>query len=179
MFTWLGWKNAPSSLRIFIPPDLRAGAIVRPDEFQAAQVYAFAQMYTQALNRWEKNGVQDFPARIEDLQSYMTQFYFDQLIVTMNEKMKRGELEGRTRYATIDSNYSQYRPENVTSLSDGTWNVSIVMQIVEKVANVEAKRIRVEFQINVVPINIDPQKNTFGLALNGTSPGYKERLLVD
>jgi len=28
---WYGWKESPQYIRISIPPDLRAGAIVRPD----------------------------------------------------------------------------------------------------------------------------------------------------
>lgn len=179
MGLWYGWQTAPQNLRIFIPPDLRAGAITRPDEYQAAQVFAFATMYTQSLNRWEEDGQQDYPARIQDLQAYMTQTFRDQQIRTMNEKMSRGELAKRTRYSSVDTRYTDYQPEFVTALRDGSWNVEMVLQVVEKVGEVEAKRIKIKYPINVVRISIDPEKNIWGLALNGTSPGYKEEIFED
>lgn len=37
-----GWMTAPSSLRIHIPPELTAGATVRPDAPTAPHVYTFA-----------------------------------------------------------------------------------------------------------------------------------------
>ena len=38
----IGWMTAPSSLRIHIPPDLSAGATVRPDTPAPPHVYTFA-----------------------------------------------------------------------------------------------------------------------------------------
>jgi len=76
---WIGWREAPRDLRISIPPDLRSGAIVRPGEYQAANVYAFAMLYQQALYRWEEDGATDFANRIEEFQAYVTPKYLDDL----------------------------------------------------------------------------------------------------
>jgi len=168
---WTGWREAPRHLRITIPPDLRTGAIVRPGEFQAAQVFAFAQMYLLALNRWEENGQEDYPNRIEELQAYFTPNYRDELIASMNRKMNRGELEKRRRYALVLEDYKEYRVDHVTSLGDGSWRVEMALEIVEKVSTLEAKRVKIFYPLHVVRINIDPAKNIWGLALDGMVPG--------
>ena len=39
---WVGWSQAPKQLRIYVPPDLRSGAVLAAEEVPAANVYAFA-----------------------------------------------------------------------------------------------------------------------------------------
>lgn len=165
---WYGWKEAPRDIRISIPPDLRAGAIVRPDEYQAAQVFAFASLYHQALNRWEEDGARDFAKRIEELQAYVTPAYRDELIESMHQKMRDGELKGRTRYALTLEPYAEYQAEYVTTVNRDRWVVDLEVEIVEQVAGLEAKRVKIHYPISVVRINIDPARNIWGLALDGT-----------
>lgn len=170
---WYGWQSTPTNLRVFIPPDLRAGAIVSPDQFQASQIYTFAQMYTVALNSWEEDAMVDYPARIDELEAYMTQSFLDENALIIEKRIKEANLLGVTRYATIDSEYTQYRPEFVTPLPDGTWNVSMVIEYVENDDGLEIYRTKSKYPINVVPINIDPERNIFGFALNGLSPDHQ------
>jgi len=174
MGLWFGWKQSPQYMRISIPPDLRAGAIVRPDEFQAAQVFAFARMYQLALNRWEEDGAVDFKKRVEELQAYLTPSYRESLGTVMLNKMQRGELKGRTRYAMPLEHYNEYHADHVETLDDGSWIVHVEMEIVEKVAGLEAKRVRIHYPLSVTRINIDPAKNIWGLALNGIAKGLSE-----
>ena len=176
---WYGWKESPQYLRISIPPDLRAGAVVRPDEYQAAQVFAFARMHHLALNRWEENGTEDFPKRIEELQAYLTPQYRDTLVQVMQNKMTRGELKGRTRYTLPLEGYNEYHDQHVKTLEDGSWEVSLEVEIVEKVAGLEAKRVRIRYPLSIVRINIDPVKNIWGLALNGIAQGKQEYRLEE
>lgn len=174
---WFGWKESPQYIRISIPPDLRSGAVVRPGEYQAAQVFAFARMHHLALNRWEVDGTVDFPKRIEELQAYMTPEYRDNLILTMQNKMERGELKGRTRYTLPLEGFNEYLDTHVRTLNDGSWEVDLQVEIVEKVAGLEAKRVRIYYPLSVVRINIDPVKNIWGLALNGVAEGKQEQRL--
>ncbi len=179
MGLWHGWKEAPQFLRISIPPDLRAGAIVRPDEFQAAQVFSFARIYFIALNRWEENGEVDYPNKIHELQAYLTPSYREELIEIMNNKQKRGELDDRTRYSLPLEGYSEYQDKHVTTLKDGSWIVTLEVEIVEKVGGLEAKRVKIHYPLHIVKINIDPAKNIWGLALDGTPEGHTQRRMTD
>lgn len=171
---WIGWREAPKDLRISIPPDLRSGAIVRPGEYQAATVYAFALLYQQALYRWEENGAENFPQRIEEFQAYLTPSYLEELKRIMNNKMQRGELAKRRRYTIPLTDYEEYRAEHVETLDDGSWQVNIGLQIVEKVSGIEAKNVRVMYPMHIVRYNIDPVRNVWGLALNGMVAGKHE-----
>lgn len=176
---WYGWNESPKFLRISIPPDLRAGAIVRPDEFQAAQVFSFARIYFVALNRWEEDGEVDYPKKIQEMQSYITPSYRETLVEQMHVKKARGELDGRTRYSMPLGEYNEYKPEHVVSLPDGSWVVTLEVEIVEKVASLEAKRVKIRYPLRVVKINIDPSRNIWGLALDGTPEGYKSVRIHD
>lgn len=171
---WVGWREAPRDLRISIPPDLRAGAIVRPGEYQAATVYAFAMLYHQALYRWEEDGATNFAERIEEFQAYVTPKYLDELKQIMASKMERGELAKRRRYTILLTDFEEYRTEHVETLDDGSWQVSVGLQIVEKVSGIEAKNVKVMYPLHVVRYNIDPVRNVWGLALNGMAPGKHE-----
>ena len=53
---WIGWSQAPKQLRVYVPPDLRSGAVLAAEEVPPANVYAFAFYIFQQLNRWPENG---------------------------------------------------------------------------------------------------------------------------
>ena len=40
---WVGWQQAKESLRIYIPPDLRSGAVVKAEDVQPAQYLRLRQ----------------------------------------------------------------------------------------------------------------------------------------
>jgi len=116
----------------------------------------------------------DFRKRVDELQAYLTPAYREQLVVIMKNKMSRGELKGRTRYAIPLEHFNEYKPEYVETLDDGSWLVHIELEIVEKVAGLEAKRVKIHYPLSVARINIDPVKNIWGLALNGIAAGKSE-----
>lgn len=164
---WYGWQTAPRDLRISVPPDLRDGAIVRPDEYDAATVFAFAMATFRELNRWEENGVEDYGKKIQGLQARLTPTFREYLIRDMNIKHKKGELKDRVRYALEIPGNSLYRPDLVRTLADGSWIVDVNLEIVERVASMEAKRRQINYPLRVVRMNISPEQNMWGLALDG------------
>lgn len=170
---WYGWQTSPQNLRISIPPDLRDGAIVKPDEYQAATVFAFALNTLREIYRWEENGVVDYGKKIQTMQHRLSPAYREFLIRDMNIKNKAGELKDRVRYALELPGHSLYRPEFVQTQSDGTWVVTINIEIVERVASMEAKRVPISYPIRVVRMNISPERNIWGLALDGYPAGRR------
>ena len=46
---WIGWSQAPKQLRVYVPPDLRSGAVLAAEEVPPANVYAFAFYIFYAL----------------------------------------------------------------------------------------------------------------------------------
>jgi len=163
---WFGWNNARSDLTIHIPPDLRSGATLKPGQIAPANVYAFAGYIFQQLNRWEKNGEEDYGKQIFYLASYLTPEYLEYLKNDLEIRGQRGELSGRTR-AIQPIPGQGYEERRVDILDDNTWVVWLDFSIQEFVRGMEVKNIKIRYPIRVVRFNVDPEKNPWGLALDG------------
>jgi len=170
---WWGWSQAPRDIRINIPPSLRHGAVVRPDEHFAANVESFAISTFRQLNRWDEDGAKDYGQNIFDAQVYLTPRYREWLLTDMESKAIAGELRDRTRYTLELDDLSTFG-EKTKQFDDGSWLVNVRLMIVERVAGVEAKRVGVDYPIRVVRMNVSPLKNPWGLALDGYPEGMQE-----
>jgi len=166
-YAMVGWKKAPEDLRIHLPPDMRSGAVVKAGEIHAANVYSYVNATMRALYRWEENGEVDFGVRIKELEYRFTQEYKEQLLSEMDAKHKRGELRNRSRYVLERSGFETYKPDFVKPLSNDSWLVWLDLEIVERTGSMEAKRTTVRYPFKVVRLNISPEKNIWGLAIDG------------
>lgn len=173
---WYGWYKSPDYLQISIPPDLRKGAVVRPGEFASVTVESFAGSIFRELHRWEENGAADYGKKIKDNQAYLTPRYRKWLIEDMNQRANAGELKGRVRW-TLEMDGSAYNPDNVVAYDDGSWVVHLRLNIFEEVGGLQAKNISVHYPLRVVRMNISPQQNYWGLALDGYPIGQAEQLI--
>ena len=72
---------------------------------------------------------------------------------------------------------SSYSPDNVVAYDDGSWVVHLRLQIFEEVGGIQAKQINVHYPLRVVKMNISPNQNFWGLALDGYPVGQHEQLL--
>jgi len=89
---WIGWNNARNDIRVHIPPDIRSGAVLKPNEVSPPNVYAFASYIFQQLNRWETNGEEDYGRQIFRVSPYLTARYLDYLKNDLDVRGKHGEL---------------------------------------------------------------------------------------
>ena len=69
LFAFYGWHNAPEDLTVHVPPDLRSGSTRKWWEVPPENVYAFGFYIFQQMQRWEKNGDDDYQDNIERLAS--------------------------------------------------------------------------------------------------------------
>ncbi len=175
---WYGWQSAPDNLTVNIPPDLRHGAVVKPGEYAAATIQAFTFSTFREVNRWEEDGARDYGEKIFAAQAYLTPRYRQWLVDDMNDRAGNGELQGRSRYM-LELEGADYSEENVESLADGSWLVHLRVMVVEDLGNIEVKRVAVHYPLRVVRMNISPQKNIWGLAIDGYPPGMEEALIDD
>lgn len=163
---WIGWHNARDDIRVHIPPDIRSGAVLKPNEVSPPNVYAFAGYIFQQLNRWATNGEEDYGRQIYGLSAYLTPQYLEYLKNDLDIRGKRGELSGRTR--SIQPVPGQgYEERRVDILDADTWLVWLDFHIQEFVRGMEVKNIRIRYPIRVVRFNVDPERNPWGLALDG------------
>ena len=94
---WFGWSQAPKTLTVHVPPDLRSGAVLAVDQVPPANVYAFAFYIFQQLNRWPEDGARDYGRAIFSVSPYLTPKYRTDLIADMELKGRQGELAYRVR----------------------------------------------------------------------------------
>ena len=162
----LAWDRARQALTLYYPPDLRSGATLKAGEVPPASVYAFAYYIFQQLNRWPHSGEQDYPRAIYRLASYMTPAMEQEVLADLKYKGKGGELSYRTR-AVQESPGTGYEEARVEVLGNGVWVVHLTLQIIESVQGMKVKDTTVSFPLRVVRYPIDPERNPWGLALDG------------
>ena len=156
----------PSSLTIHIPPDLKTGAIVHPNEPLPANVYAFAVYVFQQLYRWPIDGASDFSNAIYALAAYLTPAYREALISDLEAKARRGELAGRERGMQELPGHG-FSEERVQILEDDVWLVIVDMELLETVKGMAVKQKAIRYPLRVVRYDIDREANPWGLALDG------------
>ncbi len=171
-----GLQMAPSDLTLHIPPDLRAGAKLRPGEVPPPNVYAFAHYIWQQVNHWRRDGDKDYGAAIYRMQAYVTPACRDWLEGDLAEKASKGELSQRTR-ALQEIPGHEYADSRVRPLSDGAWRVEVDFEIKETVRGVPVKEAGVRYPLRVVRFNADREANPFGLAVDCFNGNERPRRL--
>ena len=172
-----GWLQAPRHLTLRYPPELRAGAVMGMDEVPDATIYGFALYVFQQLNRWQENGAKDYGENIYALQAYFTDRYRAELVADLKTRGAAGELSGRTR-ALAEAPGHGWRPGRVEDLGEGTWVVYLDARIEEHVNALRVKETDIRFPLRVVLHDVDPERNPWGLALDGYAV-EPERLAED
>ncbi|EAQ99576.1 PFL_4703 family integrating conjugative element protein [Congregibacter litoralis] len=172
---WVGWSQAPKQLRVYVPPDLRSGAVLAAEEVPAANVYAFAFYIFQQLNRWPENGATDYGSAIFRISPYLTPRYRNDLIEDMELKARRGELAYRVRGVHEVPGHG-YEERRVDVLSSGAWIVWLDLDLMESVKGMTVKQTTIRYPIRVVRQAIDPETNPWGMALDGYGSEGPRRL---
>lgn len=172
---WIGWSQAPKQLRVYVPPDLRSGAVLAAEEVPPANVYAFAFYIFQQLNRWPDNGATDYGSAIFRISPYLTPRYRNDLIADMELKARRGELTYRVRGVHEVPGHG-YEERRVDVLSPDVWVVWLDLDLLESVKGMTVKQTTIRYPIRVVRQAIDPESNPWGLALDGYASDGPRRL---
>jgi integrating conjugative element protein (TIGR03746 family) len=176
--TWYGWTSAPDQLTVHVPPDLRTGASMKVHEIPAEDVFTFATHIFQRLQRWEQDGAKDYAARIFELQYFLTPRYQEALERDFRERFKSGQLR-RARRGAQPLQDAAYEPDRVQVLGNSAWVVFLDLQISEWVEDLEIKQVPIRFPLRIVRLDIDREKNPWGLALDGYPEGLWPENLND
>ena len=165
LFMGVGWMLSPNFLRVYVPPDLSNGAVLKSNEVGKANVYSFGYYIWQQLYRWEKNAVTDYEDKIHMMQNYLTPSCFQNRLDDFNDRSKRRELERRER-AVWEIPGRGFAPDRVRVEGNGTWIVYLDLYIRETLMGESIKERFVNYPIRIVRYDIDPEKNAFGLAVD-------------
>lgn len=179
-----GWDRARQDIRVHIPPDLRQGAVIKPNTPQPYDVYAFVLSIIQVLNHWPTDGALDYPKAIESVKPYLTPRFYNQLKDDLNHRIKQpienggisvDELTGRARTLSPVPGHL-YEPGKVIPQGGNSWSVSLDLHIDESVLGLNVKTVDVNYPIRVVVYDVDHNLNEWGLALDGYAPPGPSRL---
>jgi integrating conjugative element protein (TIGR03746 family) len=171
---WHGWESAKQAIRVHLPPDLRSGAAVKADDPQPENVYAFAKTVFQSLNYWPEDGQVEYGKNIFQLTNYFTPRYLEELSADLEQRGKRGELSTRARSIQEIPGHG-YEERRVRILGNGAWIVRLDMRVHEYVRGVAVKTVAVTYPLRVVRMDTDPDRNPWGLALDGFDGEGPER----
>jgi len=161
----VGWMTAPSTLRIHIPPELSAGAMVAPDDPQPPHVYTFALYLWQQLYRWPADGGRDYPERIERHTDFLTPRCREDLRRDHEERRRQRQLGGRQR-AVWEIPGRGYEPERVYAQGAGAWVVLLDLHVEETILGEPVKTRLASYPVRVVRYRVDPERNPWGLAID-------------
>ncbi|MDX1654085.1 MAG: TIGR03746 family integrating conjugative element protein [Candidatus Competibacteraceae bacterium] len=170
-----GWQSAPTFIRVYHPPDLRSGAVLRVGEVPPSVVWNFTQYILQQLNNWPENGDQDYGVQIYRLAAYLTPAFRENRIVDMETRGRRGELQYRQRRVQMPPG-AGYEERRVDVLDADSWVVWVDLEIRETVRGMDVKETTVRYPVRVVRFEVDPEANPWGLALDGWADPGPERL---
>lgn len=164
-FMWFGWKSAPQDIAIHIPPDLRNGATVKVGEVTPPNVYSFGYYIFQQLNRWPTNGADDYAAKINALQNYMTPSCFDDRQRDLKRRGEASELTNRVRMVQ-EMPGRGFAQNRVRVESPESWIIFLDLQVQENFRGQPVKNTYVQFPLRIVRYPVDLELNPFQLAID-------------
>jgi integrating conjugative element protein (TIGR03746 family) len=163
-----GWWSAPRDLTIHVPPDLRSGSTRKWWEVPPESVYAFTFYVFQNLNRWPVNGEEDYPRNLHALSAYLTPACSSFLQQDFEYRRNNGELRQRVRgvYEIPGRGYGDEPAARVKVVSTRDWIVTLDLSADEFYGSEQVKRAFVRYSLKVTRLDIDPEHNPYGLALD-------------
>ena len=163
---------------VHIPPELRFGATLAWGEVPPPNIYMFASYIFQQLNLWMKDGHKDYGQNIFRLQAFLTPKYRAELEADLEWRAKRGEIQGRIRQLSPLPGQG-FEAKRVEPLGAGRWRIWIDFAIDETVKGMAVKQTLVRYPLQVVLMDVDPEHNPWGLALDGYGSDEPMRLTED
>lgn len=163
-----GWWNAPRHLTVHVPPDLRSGSTRPWWDAPPESVYTFTFYVWQQLQRWPSNGDEDYTRNIQALSPYFTPACHAFLQQDFDYRRKAGELRKRVRgiYEIPGRGYGENPALRVQVRSNNDWVVTLDVTADEYYASEQIKRAFIRYPLKVVRMDVDPQHNPFGFAID-------------
>lgn len=167
---------ALQTIEVSLPPDLGQGAVLKRDRKDPAEVYLFALNLFQQLQRWRRDGAEDYPENIRLYGNYITPQYRQWLEQDLARRLESGELTGRRRHVEPADGFA-YSEATVQQIAADAWIVNLGMNLVETLNNRPIKDLSFVYPLRVVRIDRDRQENSWRLALDGyhDTPGEISR----
>ena len=162
---WLVGQSR-SNIRVDVRPGLAAPVTAREGEMPSENVYNFALVVFQQLNRWRVDGAKDYPEQIKRVSAFLTDRYRGQLEIDSKQRHAQGELAYRTRSLAPPPELT-FQTDRVTKVNDNLWVVYLDLEMQETIRGNVIKDTIIRYPIRVVAYSVDTQFNPYGLLLDG------------
>lgn len=165
---WYGWKTAPDTMVVHVPPDLRTGSTRLWWDIPPENVYGFGLYVYQQLNRWPNDGSKDYQGNINRMSAYLTDSCKAELLDDVRKRREAGELRNRVRgvYEIQGRGYVDNPEFRVRQDSRNSWIVNLDLNADEYFMNESVKRSVSRYPLRILRHDIDPKSNPYGLALD-------------
>lgn len=161
--------TVPKTIDVHLAPDIRAGSVVEIKNgvgyIPPENVYSFAYYIWQQLNRWQEDGMKDYPKQLYNLQSFVTAKCQAEIKDDMKNRAKNSELLQRTRLITEIPGFS-FAANRVIADSSAVWTVFLDMQLQETYRGQNVKDTYVRYPLRIVRYDVDRERNPWGLGLD-------------
>ena len=178
-----GTEAEPDTLTALLELDHRLAAYKVPRELRqesqhtgqaflraamALEPVPLVQAIWQQVQRWPTNGEEDYPRNLRALSAYLTPSCRAFLQQDYEYRRASGELRRRVRgiYEIPGRGYGDDPATRIKVVSDRDWIVTLDVSADEYYGSEQVKRALVRYPIKVVRLDIDPERNPFGLALD-------------
>jgi len=120
------------------------------------------------VQRAPTNGEEDYPRNLHALSAYLTPSCRAFLQQDYEFRRSNGELRQRVRgiYEIPGRGYGDDPTSRVQAVSASNWVVTLDVSADEYLGSEQVKRALVRYALKVVRMDVDPERNPFGLALD-------------
>ncbi|MFZ7310960.1 PFL_4703 family integrating conjugative element protein [Comamonas jiangduensis] len=169
----------PKEIDVHFAPHIQAGDSVQvrngESDIAPVNVYGFAYYIFQQINRWQRDGFEDYGKQIFLFQSYITPACQAQLNNDMQDRAKKGELTSRTRFVTEIPGFG-FSDQRVIAEGTNAWTVKLDLQLQESFKGQQIKDVFIRYPVRVVRYDVDREKNPWKLAIDCYGDNRPERL---
>ncbi|MFM2588238.1 PFL_4703 family integrating conjugative element protein [Vibrio sp. TBV020] len=164
-FACYGWLSAGQDFTVHNPPDLSSGSSRPWWEVPEPNVYDFAVNLFSLINRWQKDGSQEYSRNLHLYTHYLTPQCRKVLEQDEQNKRLKGELSGRERSLSPIPGYG-YRDWRVTTNSKDSWTVQVDLELKEYVDSTLVKHNYSRWPLRIVRYDVDVENNPWKLAID-------------
>ena len=166
---WL-LATLPKEFECHFPPDLSRGGMVKVNEYQLHEVYAFAFKIYQQVYRCEEDCGVEFDKNIRKYGYFITDSFRPNLM----SEAKNRESYNRRRVRSI-SEYGTYSDSKVIPLGNGVWVVYLDVYEKESIGGKPVREAVMRYPVVVTRYDVDRERNPWRLAIDGLK-GTPKRL---
>ncbi len=161
--------NLSKTDTLWVPPDTSNGAMVQKNMPDKANIYGFSNYIMQYLYHWPIDGAEDYKKNVFDLSFYITpnfKAWLDKDYGTSANFAGINELSGRQRML-LPLDQKRYSSASVKPLADGVWEITLYYQLREHYKREKIKDTPMRYRLRVVRSEVDPERNAWGLKIDG------------